>query len=325
VHALNDDVKQLDSLEDALGFLAQYERDSADCPDVNFGGELAIFRTYIEGKNYNGTVPAELARGLVELQDELYRAAAFSLYGVDSIKKLSPEERQHFELIFKVNEGSSELIAQLKTFMEKLGDGFSNMTSGHKTITLVLIVAVIASSWGATVLYEKKTDVEKEEVKSHTTLAMEQEKTAQFKLMADLVKASPAAERFAKATEEGTRAIVKGASDAQSIKIGRTKFDRDAISEINQRAAKDKAEPRILTQEFQIIRVDFRDASTLKLWLASKETGEFSVIVIDDDESDPDGIRKVWSSAKDRKPIKLEVSATYVRNQIKAAQVVRVL
>lgn len=319
------DVRMLNSAEDAVNFLLEFKQDPSNCPDVEFAGELATFRAYIEGKNYNGTVPGELARGLVELQDEFYRAAAFALYGVDSIKKLSPEERQHFELIFKVNEGSTDLIAQLKTFMEKLGDGFANMTSGYKTLTLVTIVAIIATAWGASNIIETKAGVEKEGIKAQAELAKEEQKTAQFQVIAELATKNAVAARFAKATEEGAKAIVKGASDAQSIKIGRTKFDRDAIAEVTQRAAKDRAEARIITSDFHIVRVEFRDASTLKLWLASRDTPEFSVFISDDEQLDPDGVRKIWDAARDRKPVRLEVSATYIRNQLRTAQVVRVL
>ena len=47
------------------------------------------------------------------------------------------------------------------------------------------------------------------------------------------------------------------------------------------------------------------------------------MIVSDDEDSDADLLHAVWNAARERKLITLEISATYIRGQMKTAQVVR--
>lgn len=314
---------KINTISEALEFLSLYAKDDENAPDVAIGGELAKFTAEVEGKNYNASIPAELARGLWELQDELYRAVAFALYGSDSLRKLSAEQKQDFQLVFQVTQGSTDLMAPLKAFFEKLGEGFGSMESKHKAVTLVAIAVIMASAWGAVHIVDSQAGAKKEEIKSQLELSKEKEKTAQFELIGKLTQENKVAARFSKATEEGTKAIIKGASDANQIKVGKVKFDRDEIQEVNQRATKERAEAKILNEDFSIIRIEFRGGST-RLWLASKSAPEFPVTIIDDDFEE-ESLQKLWSAGHSRKTIKLEVNATVIRGQIRSAQIVKII
>lgn len=324
----------LSSVVEAIQFLEAYQDSDSDLPDVNFAGELAVFTANIEGKNYNSTVPAELARGLWEFQVELYRAVAFALYGIDDIRKLTTEQRAAFQLVFEVSQGSTDLMAPLKAFFEKLGDGFGTMDSKHKTITLVALALVLATAWGATHIIDTQTEAKKEEIKAKTEIARietsarseidkEREKTAQFELFNHATQQDAVIARFTKATEEGTKAIIKAASDATKIRVGQVVFSRADIQEVNQRAAKERAEAKILDDEFSIVRVEFREDST-RIWLASKSNQEFPVTLIEED-FDANSLQKIWAAAQNRRMIKLIVNATVIRSQIRSAQIVKVI
>lgn len=326
--------KIISSVAEAIQFIETYQDSDLELPDVDFAGELAVFTAKIEGKNYNSTIPGELARGLWEFQEELYRAVAFALYDNDSIRKLTAEQRADFQLIFEVSQGSTDLMASLKAFFDKLGDGFGTMESRHKALTLVAIAIVLATAWGAAHIIDTQTDAKKEEIKAKIEITKietvakseidkEKEKTAQFQLFNQSMQHDPVIARFTKATEEGTKAIIKAASDATKIRVGQVTFDRADIQEVNQRAAKEHADAKILDGEFSIVRVEFRDDST-RIWLASKSNPEFPVTLIEDD-FDADSLQKIWAAAKNRKLIKLIVNATFIRNQIRSAQIVNVI
>jgi hypothetical protein len=311
----------LTSVDEALAYLAKFTGVD-DAPEVKFGGELAHLHAKIVGKNYHGTIPGELARALTDLQDEFYRAAAFALHGDDKINRLTAEEREWFELVFSVREGSSEIDADLGEFWSKLGDGFVKMKSEHKRTVLIVIAMVVALGWGGGKLYETHAEIEKAQIEASADKDKEVEKTKQMALIAELVAKVPEAERFEKASQEGARAVIKGARDADSITLNSNHFDHVAIEEINQRAAKDKAEAKVFTSEFRIVGLESRDKS-LKVWLEARGIKQFSVIIGDDEDADPDLLHEVWSAARERKLIALEISATYIRGQMKTAQVVR--
>lgn len=104
-------VQTISTVEEALAYIqSEHPEDEA----IAIGGVLAAFHAHIDGKNYHTSVPAGLARGLWELQEELYRAVAFALYGEESYKRLTEEQKEKFELVFQVSEGSSDLLAPLE-------------------------------------------------------------------------------------------------------------------------------------------------------------------------------------------------------------------
>lgn len=325
----------LNSVSDALNFLADPKSAEVGADAIQIGGELAQFEAWFEGKNYHATIPTSLARGLWEFQEELYRAAAFALYGEDDIRRLTEEQKAAFELIFEVKEGSSDLLASLGDFFTKLGEGFTTMDSKHKGPTLVAIVLIVAMAWGGTHVVDSWEDTKQKEIAATTTVkekevaataaaSLETARTAQFQLISDITRQSQAAKRFEKATEEGTRAIIKSASDADRIRVGKVSFDKAEIQEVTQRAARERSEAKILVDDFFVVRIEFRDATSTKIWVASKNYDEFPVTIVRGDVTDEE-IEKVIAAGKARESLKLEINATMIRSQIRGAQIVRLM
>lgn len=323
----------LSTVDDALAFL-QYAPEDFD-GEVNFAGELSGFETYIVGEKYHGSIPAALARGLWEFQEEMYRAVAFALYGEDSIRRLTDEQKASFELVFDVSEGSSDIWASLEEFFKKLGEGFTTMDSKDKARTLVAIALIVALAWGGTHVVDTwaevkqkeiaaASDVRTKEIDVQKTKEQEDAKSKQFEILGQIAKQNASVARFEKATEEGTKAIIKSTSDASHVRVGRVNFSREEIIEVNQRAAKERAEARLLTGDFYVVRVEFRRADSTRIWVATKDYDEFPVTVITGEVEGAD-IDKLVEAGKDRAAIKLEIEATVIRNQIRGAHIVKVL
>jgi hypothetical protein len=317
----------IDSVEDALAYLTYLKYGDQHNESVKIGGELAVFGASIQGQNYHGTVPAALARGLWEFQEELYRAVAFALYGGENYKRLTDEQKAQFELVFEVREGSSEILATLTGFFDKLGEGFQNMDSGHKMQTLVAIALIFGAGWGYQSYAEQQTKIAEIGAESaekegfRTMLATQQE---HLQIIAEIVKGDPSAARFGKAVENGTKAIIKGASDADHIRINRANFNRDDIVEVNQRAAKEAAQANIVIDEYRVVRGDARDGGLTRFWLLHKDGAEFSGIIVDED-FDAKGLNHLWEAFRGRGSVKLELNITSVRGQIRSASILRVI
>lgn len=97
-------LKDLDSankiLELALPFLENPDQFNYDF-EVN--NEQLVVHMKIYGSKFNDSITGQVARGLWEFQREIYRAVAFTLYGQASIKKLTKEDLEKYNLIFKLN------------------------------------------------------------------------------------------------------------------------------------------------------------------------------------------------------------------------------
>jgi hypothetical protein len=317
-------VKELElDLEGALKFLATIDEQDTSELSIKFVDDLANVVIDIEGKNYHSSVPSELARGMWEFQEEIYRAVTYALYGVEDIRKLRPEERATFQLVFEVSEGSTLLTALLEKFTEKLAEGLTKMDSKDKVKTIVAVAIVLTTGWVAISISDGAKEVEKAQIAKEAELGKESAKTDQLNVLKQVAQTSAVSARFAQATEEGAKSIIKGASDADSIRLGRVKFDRSAIVDANQRASKEKAIPLILTEEFMIISGEKRGAEYTKFVIANATHPEFR-IVLADEEFEQEAKDKLWTAFRQHKPVKLEVNVTLMRDQIKTAQLVRI-
>jgi hypothetical protein len=323
---------QIATVGEALNFLEAYQNaEEGTTPTVSFAGEMAELHINVDGARYNATIPAELARGLWEYQEAIYKAVAFALYGVEDIRKLTWEQKSQFELVFAVAEGSTDLMAPLKEFFGKLGEGFLTMESKHKAVVLVAIAVVLALGWGAHAVIESSTAAKKEEVllqieqeRSKQQAQAGQQTTKQIEIMAGLVKEAAVVGNFAKANEEGTRAIARRAPDANQIKVGRARMSSDEIQEVNRRSQMERATAEIVEEDFRVFGTYARDASATKYTLARRDGSEFNVVVNHDDLPSGD-LEKIWAAARDRKPIALQMNLTLLRGKVTSAQVVRVL
>jgi hypothetical protein len=313
----------LTTVEEALQFLADIE-DQTEVEGVRFSGELERFHLTIGGERYHSSVPGELARGLWQLQEALYSAAAFALTGESDIRKLSAEQRSNFELVFEVKEGSSDFWASLGKFFEGLGEGFVNMDSKHKAVTLVLSAVIVAGGVTAWKALDANAEVKKEEVKAELALQLEEQKTRQFELLARATSGNPVAQKFEQAVTEGTKAVTRGAADAEEVRIGRVVFDSDEIKETNRRSQRTPTTSNVIEENFRVFTVNVREPGIAKYVLAGVETGEF-VASLEEQSFSPEEIQRVLDAAQQRRDIRLEVLTTVRKGAIQGAKILQVL
>lgn len=143
-------------------------------------------------------------------------------------------------------------------------------------------------------------------------------------MISDITKQNQTVARFGKATEEEAKAIIKGASDATRIRVGKSNFNRDDIVEVNHRATKEKAEARMVVDEFNIIRAETRDGGVTRFWLRKSTADEFTSVIIDDD-FDVEGLNRLWKAFRGRAKVRVELNATYVRGQVKNSSILRAI
>ena len=292
----------LKSVSEALAFIDRFHNEDCELAAVSFGGELTNFKIVIDGDRYKGTVPSELARSLWEFQEALYKAVAQVLYGTEDMRKLTAEQRTAFELVFRISEGSTDADAKIETFLERLADGLTNMSDTKKSITLVLIAVAMVTGYGAKTVIEGQSEAKVEQIKADTQIATEREKTRQFEVFAAAISQNEQAKRLAQATDEGTRAIMRGTPDASSLKVGRVQFTSGEINEVNQRAPKVKSEAIVVQEEFSIFGAETRHNSSTRYTLSRRDGTEFYVTVNHDDFQQAD-LDRLWVAARMRQGI----------------------
>jgi hypothetical protein len=309
----------LSTFEDALSFIADAQHKEI-LESVKFTGALTELKILVDGEKYKCSMTGELARGIWEYQEAIYKAASQVLYGVDDIRKLTSEQREEFNLNFKITEGSIEFKALIEKFIEKIGEGFTTMDDKSKIITMVLLAVVLSVGYGSTRVLEASEETKREEIKAELQISNEEEKTRQLQIFAKALTDNTNALRFSQATEDGTRAIMRSAPDASKISIGRINFDSQEINEVNQRAKKVKSTSEIVQEEFKVFGAETRHGSSTKYVLARPNGQEFPITVNHDDYA-ADDLNKLWNAAKNRTLIKLEVNLTMLKGSIRVAQI----
>lgn len=317
---------RIDSVERALSYMGEIIDSTDDQTfddEIWFEGELEYIQIVITGEKYHGTIPGELARGIWEYQEAVYKAAAFVLTGSDDNRKLTTVQRESLELVFLVEEGSTDLKASIAKFAEALGEGFKTMDSKRKMIILLAIAVLLAGGVMGWKALETSASVKKAEIQATLQVGTEAEKTKQFEIIARAAGRFPEVQKFDKAADEGTKAIIRSASDASNIKVGRANFTKIDIQEVNQRAPKTASEASIVDGVFRVFGTESKHADSTRYVLSGTDGIEFPVIV-NHSELSADDLDKIWTAAKARLPIRLEVSVTKNKGLIKAAQVISV-
>ena len=109
---------------------------------------LLRYRIALKGKNFEGTIPADFARALWELQEAYYRMVGKILHG-SSDAVLSADEKERHKLHFRSENGAADCSADLWPSMRSLmGEAFS----GKEPWQILLATAFCAAAYSG---YEK--------------------------------------------------------------------------------------------------------------------------------------------------------------------------
>lgn len=312
----------LSSLDDAMSFLESLKggtinEEQASTTTLVFSGELSEVKLVIDGADYFGTIPGDLARGIWEFQSELYRAAAFALYGSNDSRKLTTEQRETFELIFRVDKGSSKFLADVKDTIEGLKGCLDGMTGTQKLIGAIVLAIVITG--GYTAMHISDNNKEIAIAQEHTKHGETVKTTA-----VEVLKTQQIAQRYAEANATGLTSIAKSACDATNIQFGRAHLDASDISDINRKAERTKATAEVVDGPFMVYELNSKVAGKTVGLLCDPMGREFP-FSIDEAEFDQQHVSNLWEAAKLRKHLNMQVTLTVsAEGAVKKSQVISI-
>jgi len=196
-----------------------------------------IFHINVKGDRYNSTLPTSLMRSLIDLQSHLNRVYAEIIYGRDA-RTLTQEERNSLEIIFRVNQGSSDIFADLSgVFSAIAGTAMSQMT-GKQLVTTVLGVAAL---WGGASSYD-------------SYLTKTNDKTAEknrHEITLELIKQQPKLLQIQNDHIATNTNILRSVSDAEQVTLDTTVINNDELGMIT-RSERKETELRRLDDLFLI-------------------------------------------------------------------------
>lgn len=310
------------TLEDAIAFLQSSDEDATYMLAEDF--KALKMKIKVEGLRYHSSIPAELARGLWQFQEALYKAVAFSLHGVEDIRKLTAEQREDFELNFEVREGSTELAASIGKFIEKLGDGITTMSSKDKKHTILAIAVLLAGGFGANTYLNHQEAMAKIDAELQTAEMTSNANTQTIQTIASLARGNEKVQAFQKAVDEGGQAVVKGADDATTVEVPGKTYTRADIEELTQRSPRELARSESDIRAYKIVTTNTKSEGFIKLGLVDIQTGEEIPVNFFREHMTMDDINDIWGAAKSGEAITLEISKSYRKDQLVLATILSV-
>lgn len=323
---------KLNSVDDALNHLNLLLSSPSADTEICFGGELEFIRFKFDGKDFHHSVPGDLAKGLATYQEEIYRAAKFALFGADSRAQLTLEQRKMFELNFRVEEGSTDLLAPIEAIATALAAGVSGMSSTTLAVVIISVVLILAAAYVAVKIREG----------IETTKQRELEEASKVNLVnsvADMGKAMSAshqqtiqavvqrteheiAKRFESAQETGVKEVLKSVPQAEEVAVNGVKFDADDIREIRRRAKRSKSEYEEMVVSCSVY-VDTYQTPTRLTLLSPELPGEVKADWPDDVDAGKDAM--LWDAIKKKERIYLVVGVTIINGRAKGGVVLDVV
>lgn len=209
---VRDDESALELLKQALA--GRYENDIVE---LNFD-HWPVFTLNVKGDRYDSTITSGMMRALIELQRHLNRVYAEVVYG-KSAKALTAEEREHLEIVFKVEQGSSNVVADLSGFFTELGKSAMEKMTGKQVVTTVLGIGSLLAAAAAFDGYTTSIQKTQEEQNRHDVT------------MALLAQNDKLREYHQDQVDTMTN-ILKSVPDAQEVSLPGAKFTASDIETI---------------------------------------------------------------------------------------------
>lgn len=139
-------------------------------------GNLAPLYIKITGEQFHGSLTPNIMRGILELQEGIYRSYCLAKYSSDDLRQLGDAERKKLELIVRITEGSTGLIGDLTELAHNLKELLVDMSPKQKTCVILAIVFGIMGFFS----WERWLEHSEQIHNNETAVALEQEKTKQL-------------------------------------------------------------------------------------------------------------------------------------------------
>lgn len=315
-------IESADELLNAIHSLKNNEKIELDKVEFSF---LQKIKIKIQGDplRYNGSINYAICKGICEFQNEIWRIYAEIKTGKPHITQLNQEEKDALQITFTVNEGCTEIIAELKEMFIAMQKLFKEVTNGmngtQKTLTCTALVlgiggAIIGSKW-----LDNQKEIELAQIQlqdNQIKQQNEQEILKQAFNTIQVVAQESNNSRFKQSiqsieehSEKAYSEIVKAVSDAQHVTISQgsdleIKLDKTKLDKIvNDLTAQEKAKTLPDTLDLYIDGVK-RQEGKISIF-ARTTSGEMFTANIDPDMLGDEGVNEIIDRIKDINTIKL--------------------
>lgn len=243
---------------------------------IKISKEISTIKIRICGEGYGATIPGDQLRTLSELQDKIYRLAAYTMTGSYDIRALG-DNKQKFELKVSVKEGSclTEIFTE-NFFVSLFEQTFGRMSNEQITFILFTLICSFTGLVAYNIHSETIEFIEKEKTAQKTTDSIKDIVAAHgesIKSIIKLINESHANDKVIKSSEYITETlnttatnIAKRGTGISSMEIAGKIYDSEDLEQLRKRTKAEMPDPVNIDGNFLIVSFDkSTDPWTLKL------------------------------------------------------------
>lgn len=344
-------VVRISSEDDAWRVLSDILNDKINADDValDFGdAKWAKVHLNFKGEIFHQTVTASVMRGIVEYQSAFYRTAALLIKDDARTNRLTDQEKDDLELIFKVQEGSSDLNADAADPLKHVLGKCVDKMSGKQVLMAIIVVALLffGSPQVANYLNNdiEKTRIEtafkeenariEAETKRQEIASTERRDTLQVikdlvqenKRKTDLLEQayeqSEAAKRIGELNRHAVDEILRNSSKADEVTIQGVTLKNNLIREIT-RSQRSSSTDIVVKDKFLVVGVESEDDYSFVVRLERVSTGEVIVATLEDPLLSAKHHKAIQQAEWKRRPVMVHIAARKVGDSYKDAKILR--
>lgn len=292
------------SESDAWRVLAQLLNDTNSTSHIEFD-QWPFFDLVVKGERYSSTIPAFLLGKLARLQKELNTGYGKFVHDGDA-RNIKKYEKEGLELVYEIKKSSTEIKADLTGFLNKMGEALSKPgTQKVAGITLCVLALIISGSITISTISNNNANIEIEKLR----------------LLQKALEVAPNLKDSSKEFQELFKEIISSASGAQSLSIGKQKFNESEITQLSEKS-RGRTEKVELNGTYQVTSVRwYRNHYLVEVKLENDDTVRARVL---HKEFGPESIDILMKSLTTHQAVKLSLVATKHEDGYANARVVSI-
>ncbi len=298
--------------------------------------DWAIVGLSFTGNKFDQTALPSVMKGLVDLQNNFYHAIAYLLKADARTIRLKNEEKDEYELVFKVKRGSSDFEAPIKDTLESLAQPLvRGLGATQKTIIVLFIALCFASTFVVPKYLDhiKETKKDVEDAQTHRSdnereMGLQQlaakyadSEAEKFKIFAEALSKSKGACIVNAESNAGFDSVMRQSYRADGLTIQGRSISKDQIKEITKSTRRASEDVRFRA----LYKVDGVDSTTeygFSVLLRNIQTGETFNADLEERLSSARYGRVIQRAEWSKSTVSVQISGRRVGGEMRDARII---
>ena len=308
------------AIDDSLSRVQLGELDFEDWP---------VFHLRITGEKWSQSITPTAMAAFIDLQVALYRSVSVAKYGTSDTRHLTKQDKRDYEIMVKVEEGSSLLSVELGDKFKDIASQMAEKMTGNQIVITVLGAALLIAG---TVSYKSYLDnrrqdrlsAQKEETmrqQLETMETMSKNDLERWSILKSIMQSNPHLENIERSAYDMRTDILKAAATGDEAEYGGQIIDTVIAEELAKNARRKSSEIR-LDGTYRVLRVDTTDPLKFKITVQQVD-GKNKFIAEVQDDLGKDNRSRIQSAEWKRQPVYLKINGKMLGDDISQAVILK--